>query len=174
MLAWVTNLATMVLPIQRFHMLRLAQRHVTIANQIVYTPIAMYMQHTKTCRASADPSFPMHDTESDLRWGWLGLACETIPITSYSWDKNPQVLSAFPYCKQQTAGVGPGNEEMCLFQYTKGLLSFRNVLATNVYFYACSTCLFSKCICMNLRQPETHCLCVCDQCLYVVHVCTQS
>ena len=28
------------LPIQRFHMLRLAQSHVTVANQIVYTTIA--------------------------------------------------------------------------------------------------------------------------------------
>ena len=28
-------------------------------------------------RASPDPSFPVRDTESDPRWGWLGLACET-------------------------------------------------------------------------------------------------
>ena len=27
---------------------------------------------------SPDPSFPMHDTESDLHWGWVGLACDTM------------------------------------------------------------------------------------------------
>ena len=33
---------------------------------------------------SPDPSFPVRDTESDSRWGWLGLACETrVGITMY-------------------------------------------------------------------------------------------
>jgi len=31
-----------------------------------------------TYRVSSDPSFPAHDTESDLHWGWLCLACKTI------------------------------------------------------------------------------------------------
>jgi len=29
---------------------------------------------------SPDPSFPMHDTESDPRWGWLSLDCETTSV----------------------------------------------------------------------------------------------
>ena len=33
--------------------------------------------HTETYRVSPDPSFPMRDTASDPRWGWLGLARET-------------------------------------------------------------------------------------------------
>ena len=34
----------------------------------------MFME---TYRESPDPSFPVRDTESDPRWGWLGLASET-------------------------------------------------------------------------------------------------
>ena len=34
--------------------------------------------HTETYQESPDPSFPVRDTESDLCWGWLGLACETM------------------------------------------------------------------------------------------------
>ena len=33
--------------------------------------------HMETYQESPDPSFPVRDTESDPRWGWLGLACET-------------------------------------------------------------------------------------------------
>jgi len=36
-----------------------------------------FQLHTKTCQESPDPSFAVRDTESDPRWGWLGLACET-------------------------------------------------------------------------------------------------
>ena len=39
--------------------------------------------HTETYRESPDPSFPVRDTESDPRWGWLGLACETNKCVSY-------------------------------------------------------------------------------------------
>ena len=35
--------------------------------------------YTETYRESPDPSFPVRDTESDPRWGWLDLACETNP-----------------------------------------------------------------------------------------------
>ena len=31
----------------------------------------------ETYQESPDPSYPLHDTESDPCWGWLGLACET-------------------------------------------------------------------------------------------------
>jgi len=31
----------------------------------------------KTYWVPPDPSFPVRDTESDLRWEWLGLGCET-------------------------------------------------------------------------------------------------
>ena len=33
--------------------------------------------HAETYRESPDSSFLVRDTESDPRWGWLGLACET-------------------------------------------------------------------------------------------------
>ena len=36
-----------------------------------------FHMHTETYRESPDPSFPVRDTESNPRWGWLGLACET-------------------------------------------------------------------------------------------------
>ena len=38
--------------------------------------------YTETYRESPDPSFPVRDTESDPRWGWLGLACETSACVS--------------------------------------------------------------------------------------------
>ena len=34
----------------------------------------IFLQSTCTQKASQDPSFPVCDTESDLRRGWLGLA----------------------------------------------------------------------------------------------------
>ena len=37
--------------------------------------------HMETYRESPDPSFPVCDTESDPRWGWLGLACETMCLS---------------------------------------------------------------------------------------------
>ena len=40
--------------------------------------INAFCVHTETYRESPDPSFSMRDTESDPRWGWLGLACETM------------------------------------------------------------------------------------------------
>ena len=36
--------------------------------------------HTPSLQTSPDPSFPVHDTESDPRWGRLDLACETRKI----------------------------------------------------------------------------------------------
>ena len=43
--------------------------------------------HTETYRKSPDPSFPVHDSESNLRWGWLGLACKTTKMdhSTYHW-----------------------------------------------------------------------------------------
>ena len=47
-------------PMQWFHMSRLAQSHVTVANKIVYVPIAT--QLTETYQESPDPPFPVCDT----------------------------------------------------------------------------------------------------------------
>ena len=54
---------------------RLAQSHVTVANQIVYAAIVTHQK--ETYRESPDPFFPVCDTESGPHWGWLGLACVT-------------------------------------------------------------------------------------------------
>ena len=43
----------------------------------IFSVFNAFHVHTGTYRASPDPSFPVRDTESDPRWGWLGLACET-------------------------------------------------------------------------------------------------
>ena len=39
---------------------------------------------TEIYREWPDPSFPMHNTESNPHWGWLGLACETtyLPVNA--------------------------------------------------------------------------------------------
>ena len=37
--------------------------------------------HIETYQESPDPSFAVRETGSDLRWGWLGLACETRDLT---------------------------------------------------------------------------------------------
>ena len=42
----------------------------------VYT----YFQTKHQLTMTAPPYFPVHDTESDSRWGWLGLACETTNV----------------------------------------------------------------------------------------------
>ena len=44
--------------------------------------------HTEIYRESPDPSFPVSDTESDPRWGWLGLACETNHQHTHKTSKN--------------------------------------------------------------------------------------
>ena len=43
-----------------------------------------YFRGPEIYRESPDPSFPVRDTESDPRWGWLGLACETTPTHTHS------------------------------------------------------------------------------------------
>ena len=58
------------------------------------TCINAFHMHTETYRESPDPSFPVRDTESDPRWGWLGLACETIAPT-YTQHLEPFVVSIF-------------------------------------------------------------------------------
>ena len=50
--------------------------------------------HTETYRESPDPSFPVRDTESDPRWGWLGLACETKPCLGYELHDNISLLQS--------------------------------------------------------------------------------
>ena len=51
---------------------RLAQRHVTVVNQIVYPPIAQ-----RNTRKPTERHLAVRGIESDPRWGWLELACET-------------------------------------------------------------------------------------------------
>ena len=46
-------------------------------NLLTFCVNAFHM-HTETYRESPDPSL-CRDTESNPRWGWLGLACETNP-----------------------------------------------------------------------------------------------
>ena len=67
-----TKLCYYRLPIQQFHTSRLAQSHVTVANQIVYSGIASTQKPTKRRRP-----LPVYDTESDLCWGWLGWLART-------------------------------------------------------------------------------------------------
>ena len=54
---------------------------------IFVTSALMHSTCTRKPTESPDPSFPVCDTESDPRWGWLGLACETKSATIYAWMK---------------------------------------------------------------------------------------
>ena len=59
------------LSIQRFHTSRLA--HSCDRSQ----SDGLCGNHDVAHRNLPRPFFPVRDTESDLHWGWLGLACET-------------------------------------------------------------------------------------------------
>ena len=54
--------------------------------------------HKETNRKSPDPSFPMHDTETDPRWGWLGLACETSLVPRPSHIRHLQYTILQKFC----------------------------------------------------------------------------
>ena len=51
-----------------------------------------FHKYTETYREFTRP-FPVRDTESDPRWGWLGLACETSYWLRYVGDGSVSVRS---------------------------------------------------------------------------------
>ena len=66
----------------------------------------------------------VRDTESDPRWGWLGLACETRGIPNACWETDR--LHALIFATQRVGGVLSHRPELacCLMVWRDNKLSF--------------------------------------------------